>query len=643
MSILAHLFSPLTIGSMTARNRILMSAMSINFGVDDNKYVTDQLTQYFVARARGGAGMMLVGGGAIRLDGIEAPNLPGLWDDGCIGPLRKMTEAVKPHGAKFGMQLMHGGRQCMHEDKVGPSPIPAPALAKGVPRELEVPEIRELVSAFGDSARRCKEGGFDFIEIHAAHGYLISQFLSPNANVRTDEYGGSYENRIRFLLEIFRDIRSKIGKEMPLGVRMNGNDYIENGWTLEDALKLAVILEKEGADYLHVSAGVYGAKQLTIPSMYVPHGCFVHLAEAVKKAVKIPVITVGRIKNCELADRIIKEGKADAVAMARGLVADPELPEKSRTGEFSRIRPCIACCLGCIHSVFQQEPGSCVVNPDVGREYQIKEGEKAESPKRVLVAGSGLAGLATARMAALRGHSVMVCDERGRVGGLARVAALSPGRGEILDIVRFFTAELERLRVEIRLNTPLTDAMLSAFQPEAVVIATGSLPETPVVKGLFQTEMDLQLVTDIMEGRAVAGDRVMVIGGGQVGLMAADFLAEKGKDVVVLNRKRHFGEELSANDRYYLRERLNRHPVKLYKQVTITRFLPDGVEFKSDGKDVRLTAFDTVVIAEKMTPIRKPVELLKGLNLPVHVIGDAKSPRAIMHAIAEGEELGRSL
>lgn len=643
MTILKHLFSPLTIGTMTVKNRLLMSAMSINFGVDENKFVTDQLTQYFVARARGGVGMMLVGGGAVRLDGIEAPDLPGLWDDGCIAPLQKMTAAVKPHGAKFGVQLMHGGRQCMHEDKVAPSAIPAPALAKGVPRELSVPEIRELVSAFGNSARRCKAAGFDFIEIHGAHGYLISQFLSPNANIRTDEYGGPFENRIRFLLEVFRDIRSKIGNDFPLGVRMNGNDYIENGWTLDDALKLAVILEKEGANYLHISGGVYGAKQLTIPSMYVGHGCFVHLAEAVKKVVRIPVITVGRIKHAQLADRIIKEGKADAVAMARGLVADPELPNKSKAGEFTRIRPCIACCLGCIHSVFQQEPGACVVNPDVGREYRLKQIEKAQKAKKILVAGSGLAGLATARMAALRGHTVMLSDERGQIGGLARVAALAPGRGEILDIVTFFIHELERLAVEIRLNTPLSAALLSAFEPEAVVIATGSLPETPVVKGLFQTQMELQLVTDILENRVGSGDRVMVLGGGQAGLMVADFLAERGKEVVVLNRKRHFGEELSANDRYYLRERLSRHPVKLYKQVSITRFLADGVEFRSAGKEVHLTGFDTVVIAEKMTSIRKPLELLKGLNLPVHVIGDAKSPRVIMHAIAEGEELGRSL
>ena len=643
MSLLKHLFSPITIGSMTVKNRLLMPAMSINFGVDEDKHVTDQLTHYFVARAKGGVGMMLVGGGAVRADGLEAPDLPALWDDACIPALQKMTDAVKYHGVKFGMQLMHGGRQCMHEEKVAPSAIPAPALAKGTPRELPIAEIRELVEAFGDSAKRCQQGGFDFLEIHASHGYLINQFMSPNANQRTDEYGGSFENRIRFLLEIFRDIKHKVGNDFPVGVRINGDDFIKDGWQLPEALDLAVILEKEGADYLHVTAGVYGSKELTIPPMYVRHGCFVHLTEAVKKVVSIPVITVGRIKHAQLADRIIKEGKADAVAIGRGLIVDPQLPEKSRIGDFTRIRPCIGCCLGCIHAVFQQEPGGCVVNPDVGREYLLDELDTVEKPKRVLVAGTGPSGLAAARVLAIRGHQVVVLEEQGQVGGLVRVAAFSPGRWEMMDVVNYFVKELERLGVEIRLNTALSEELIASFEPQAAVIATGSLPDMPIIKGLFQTKMGLETVTDILESRAETGDRVIVLGGGHAGLMVSDFLGERGKEVVVLNRGRHFAEELSAHDRYYLRERLKTHDVKLFKGVKIKKVLKDGVVFRSDREEIHLDAFDTVVVAEKMTGIRKPLELFKDLDLPVHVIGDVKSPRNIMLAISEAEELGRSL
>ncbi len=643
MSHLKHLFSPIQIGTMTAKNRLLMSAMSINFGVDDAGNVTEQLTEYFVARAKGGTGMMLVGGGAVHPTGLELPHLPTLWDDACIPSLEVMTEAVRPYDAKFGMQLMHGGRQSYHDDKVAPSPLPAEAVVKGVPRELTLSEIHEMAAAFGDSARRCRDAGFDFIEIHAAHGYLINQFMAKNSNKREDEYGGSFENRIRFLLELFRDIKDKTGDDFPVGIRINGNDYIKNGWTLEEALKLAVILEQQGADYLHISAGVYGSTELTIPSMYVKHGCFVHLAEAVKKEVSLPVFTVGRIKSPEMADRIIKEGKADAVAMGRSLLADPEFANKAASGDLTRIRPCIGCCLGCIHNVLALEPGACVANPDVGREYQVKDEVRADPPKKILVVGAGPAGLAAARMAATRGHEVVVCDEKGHIGGLARLAAIPPGRGEIMDIVDFLRNELDRMQVEVRLNAKLTEEFIKSVGPQEIILASGSLPEMPIIKGLFQTKMTLCTVVDILEGTVIAGDRVIVIGGNQAGLVLADFLAEKGKDVALLNRKRHFGEEMSSNDRFYVRERLKRDNVRLHKQVSVKAFLPDGAVFRSGGEEVRLEGFDTVVISEKMTPIRKAAELFKDMDIPVHIIGDAKSPRILMHALSEAEEIGRTV
>lgn len=643
MGYFPNLFSPVQIGTMTAKNRLLMSAMSINFGVDDQGRATDQLTEYLAARAAGGVGMMLVGGGAVHPTGLELPRLPTLWDDGCIPSLERMTRAMAPYDVRFGMQLMHGGRQSYHDNKVAPSPLPAPAVVKGVPRELTVPEIRELTASFGDAARRCKEAGFDFIEIHGAHGYLINQFLSPNANRREDAYGGAFDNRIRFLVELIEDIQGKVGRDYPVGIRINGNDYIENGWNLEEALRLSVLLEKMGVAYLHVSAGVYGSTELTIPSMYTAPGCFLHLAEAVKSGVSIPVATVGRIKSPELADRIIAEGKADVVAMGRSFLVDPELPNKAASGRLQEIRPCMGCCLGCIHAVLQLEPGGCVVNPDVGREYQLKALVPAESPKTVLVLGSGPAGLATARMAALRGHRVIVCEASGELGGAARLAGKIPGRGEVFDVVKYFIDALATLAVEIRLNAPLTEPLLGTVSPDLVVTATGSLPEIPIIKGLFQTDMALCAVTDVVAGRAFPGHRVIVLGGGQVGLMAADYLATKGKEVVVLNRKRHFADEMASNDRFYLRERLKKASVTLYKQVSIKKFHSDGVSFQSGGESHRLEGFDGVVVAEKMTAIRKSIELLRRKGIPFHVIGDAKSPRIIMHAIAEGEEIGREI
>ena len=642
MTLFPHLFNPITMGTMTAKNRLLMPAMSINFGVDAQGYVTEQLTDYFVARARGGAGMMLVGGGAVHPTGVELPDLPKLWNDGCIPSLQRMVAAVRPFDSCFGVQLMHGGRQSYHDQKVAPSPIPAPAVVKGIPKALDLAEIEELAVAFGDAARRCREAGFDFIEIHGAHGYLINQFMALNSNKRGDRYGGSFDNRISFLMELLVDIKAKAGEDYPVGIRINGNDFIQDGWTLEDTLRLAPILEEAGAAYLHISAGVYGSTELTIPSVYAPQGCFVHLAEAVKQVVSIPVVAVGRIKHVDMADRIIAEGRADIVAMGRSLLADPDLPNKARENR-GAIRPCIGCCLGCIHAVLQLEPGGCVVNPDVGREYLLKNEPSAAERLTVLVVGGGPAGLAAARMAAIRGQRVVLIEEGQTLGGLFRLATRAPGRQEVGDILVYFEEELVRLQVEIRYGTVLTDDLLNELTPDIAVLATGSLPETPIIKGFSGTKMEIYSVVEVMAGELPEGGQVLVLGGGQSALMLADFLAEAGKTVVVLNRGRHFGEEMSSNDRFYLRERLNKNNVKLIKNVVVEAFLPRGVRFRSGDKPEVMENMDALVISEGMTPIRPDRRLFKDRQTVVHVIGDAKEPRNLMLAIAEGEELGRSM
>jgi 2,4-dienoyl-CoA reductase-like NADH-dependent reductase (Old Yellow Enzyme family) len=644
MTVFSHLFQPLRVGSMITKNRLLMSAMSINFGVDKQGFVNEQLIEYITARAQGGVGMALVGGGGIHPGGVELPDLPVLWEDGCIPGLKQMTKAVKPYNCRLGMQLMHGGRQSYLDQKVAPSAIEAPALVKGVPRALTLEEIDMLVRAFGDAAARCKAAGFDFIEIHAAHGYLINQFLSPNSNIRTDGYGGGFENRIRFLLEVLADIRTKCGENFPVGVRLNGEDYIDNGWTLAEALRLAPILEEKGAAYLSISGGVYGSKQLTIPSMYVKQGCFVHLAEAVKTVVKIPVVAVGRIKSPLMADQIIAEEKADLVAMGRSLLADSQWPNKVNAGDVRHIRPCIGCCLGCIHAVYQLEPGGCVVNPDVGREYlHARLSPRTETPRKVLVVGAGPAGLAAARMLALRGHQVTICEEKADIGGALRLASKAPGRGELIDILKYFVEEINRLQVDLRCNTPLDDRLIQKVEPDEVVLATGSLPDMPLLKGLFQTEMQLCTVVEVLQEEALPEEKVIVWGGNQAGLIIADYLAGLGRSVTVLHRKGHFAEDMSANDRYYLRERLKQQKVTLIKEVKVETFLKDGVRLYVADQLQTLEDFNSVVLADTFVSLREQANPLRQQDLRVHFIGDAKEPRNLMFAISEGEELGRNL
>jgi len=616
----------------------MMSAMSINFGVDEHCHVTDQLTEYFVERAKGGIGMMLVGGGSIHRSGQELPDLPQMYNDRCIPALKSMVGKVKKFDTKFGVQLLHGGRQSYLPKKVAPSPIPAPAVVKGEVKELNLDEIGELVSCFGDAALRCQKSGFDFIEIHGAHGYLINQFLSPNSNIRTDAYGGSFENRIKFLFEVLKDIQIKTGNSFPVGVRINGNDYIENGWELKDAQRLAPLLEKAGVAYIHVSGGVYGSTELTIPPMYAKQGCFVHLAEAVKKVVSIPVITAGRIKDPVFADAILAHGRADVIALGRSLLADPYYSIKAKNGEIDQIRPCIGCCLGCIHAVLAKEAGSCVVNPDVGREYQKKDQTPPHEALTILVTGAGPAGMAAARQFKLKGHQVVICEKEPDTGGLLALAAKAPGRGELNDINNFFKNEIKRLKIDIRYNTELSLKLIKEINPDKVILATGSIPDTPIIKGLLDTEMELATNVDILKGEAV-GDKVIVIGGGMTGLITADYLADQGKCVVVLNRKKSFAEELSSNDRYYLRERLKKNYVKLYKKVSIKTFKAHGVIFNSVGEQIELTDFDTVVISEKHVSIRDMKNIENQTNCEFHFIGDAKSPRHLMYCISEAEEI----
>jgi 2,4-dienoyl-CoA reductase-like NADH-dependent reductase (Old Yellow Enzyme family)/thioredoxin reductase len=554
-----------------------------------------------------------------------------------------MTDAVHQYDVKFGMQLMHAGSQADHREKVAPSAIAPRGMVAGVPRELTLPEIGDIVKAFGDAAQRCKQAGFDFVCIHAAHGYLFNQFLAPYSNKRLDKYGGGFENRVRFLLEVLRDIKEKTGPDFPVGVRINGEDYIKDGWTIEDMKRIAPLLEKEGANYLHVSAGVYGSFPITIPSMYADWGCFAHLAAEVKKEVSIPVIAIGRIKNPQLADQIIKEGKADMVAMGRAHLADPEIANKAQSGKIADIRPCLGCCLGCQNQVALSESASCVMNPEVNREYLFKGQEKLTTPKKILVVGAGPAGLAVSRMAALRGHKVIICEERGYIGGMLRLAAVPPRRSELMDLVEYYQKELDTLHVEIRLNVNLDKQLIDSINPDAVVLATGSVPKIPQIEGLFDTEMEIHGLVDVLKGDSLLGDRVIVLGGDQAGLEVADFLAEKGKKIVVLHQEEHFATEMPANDRTYLRERLKRPSVQLYKNVVIKQFLPKGLIFRSGDKEISVNDIEDLVISNGMRYFRKAKDLFEDRHVEFHIIGDAKSPRNLLYSQTEADELGRSI
>jgi 2,4-dienoyl-CoA reductase-like NADH-dependent reductase (Old Yellow Enzyme family)/thioredoxin reductase len=634
--------------------------MGVGFGIDGDGCVMPQYTSFLVERAKSEPGMIVAGVAPVHPSGVSGPNLMHsvhLWDKRVYPSLEEMVKAVHRYDVKFGQQLNHGGINHLPEPSVCPSVIPEMIRARMPVREAAKDEIKEYVAAFGEAAVRCAAVGFDFVEIHGAHGYLVNAFLTPFYNRRNDEYGGNFENRTRFLLEIVQEIRKRVGIEFPVGVRLPGDDLIgEGGWSLVDLCKLAPILEKEGVNYISVSQGAttYSTAHLNIPSMYENQGAFVRFAEEVKKHVSIPVATVGRIKSPILADTIVREGKADLICMARANIADPEMLEKARKGEISDIRPCLADCLGCFEGILKYGEASCAVNARVGREYLLKElpGEKKDRAKKVLVAGAGCAGLEAAMRAAFAGHKVILCESRGWIGGQVRLAAAVPKRAEIGDIIPWYERQLNKLGVDIRLNTTVDGGLLDQMKPDVLIIATGSLPQVPLgfLDGLDNIkDIELIMADDLIEEQRLTGDNVLVVGGDQIGMQVADYVSEKGKSVYVAEKGAHFADKMAVADRHYLMERIIAKGVKRYKKVDRVEILPtDDVWLVSGGQQERLPSIDTIVLATNRRPNIFLAEVAERKGIPYHIAGDANGVAAegqgtIMAAITAGYDAVRQI
>ncbi len=670
MERLRHVFQPLKIGSMQLANRIVVPGMDPSFGIDDEGRVTEEFIAFLVERARSRPGMIVSPAMAVHPTGIADPatvHMLLVSDESMLPSLEGLVRAVHQHEVPFGAQLTHCGLGHLPALAIVPSERP-PGTEIGPTTAATREEIREFVHAFGLAAQRCIGIGFDFIEVHGAHAYLINEFLTPRYNQRTDEYGGPFENRVRFLLEVVREVRSRVGAETPVGVRLGGDDFIgEGGWQLPELCRLAPILEQEGVDYLNITQGgfSYGTIQVNIAPMYEPQGAFIRFAEEVKKHVSIPVGTVGRIKDPAMADRIVRDGQADFVCMARAQLADPELVEKARKGNLADIRPCLAECLGCIEGIFRHAAASCAVNPRVGREHALREvaGEKSGSPRRVLVAGAGVAGLEAARRAAFAGHRVTLCEGRGHVGGQLRLAAMIPERVEMADILPWYERQLHRLGVEVRLNTLVDGELLDRLRPDVLVLATGSLPEASLgfVEGLEHIgQIDLMTVDELLEDRRATADTVLVVGGDQIGMQTAHYLAEQGKAVYVVEAGPHFATKLATNDRRYLMSRLAAKGVKQYKKVAKVEILPGGeVWVVASGRTPagagqppagaaarqKLPGIDTIVLAGERRPNVFLAEVAEAKNIEVRIVGDAagvddREQGTIMAAIATGYDAG---
>jgi len=639
MSEFPILFSPAKIGTLELKNRLIMPAMGTGMQNKDGT-VSDRLYHYHRVRGAGGTGMITVEIVAVHRT-TAGPTGLGIYDDKFIPGLKRLADVIHEGGAKACVQLWHAGRQTNSTVTgmpiIGPSAIPCP-LCQEEPEMMDKKMIQEIVESYGDAARRAKEAGFDCIELHGAHGYLIAQFMSPYSNKRTDEYGGSLENRARFALEIIENVRQKVGPDYPILYRLSGEERVEGGLTIEDSKKIAPLLVKQGADCIHVSVGVYESLRYVVPPMDLDRGFNAWAAEEIKKVVDVPVVAVGRINDPYVAEEILKQGKADFIAVGRSLLADPQWPNKVQKGQYEEMRHCIACNQGCVDRLLLEgRHASCILNPACGREEEFTFEPVTES-KKVVVIGGGPAGMEAARIAKDRGCEVTLFEATDKLGGQWRLAGKPRKKYEIAGDVEWLINCLFRRGVDIRLNTPATKENVQAEKPDVIILATGSKSVKPQVEGIDSPKV--LLAHDVLEDPSKVGQKVVIVGGGATGMETAEFLGEMGKEVTVIEAMEDIAKTIGPARKDFLMERLRQYQVNLRLQTKLKRVTNTGVEVCCEQNN--FIPADSVVIAVGVTSVNHLEEELKTIA-PVKVIGDAKEPRTAMNAFYEANEVARSL
>ena len=638
---LEKLFSPFSIGSLKLANRIVMPPMATNYATPQG-FVTDRQIAYYVERARGGVGYITVEHTGIHQQGKASPKMLMIHSDENAEKIKNLVEAVHAAGGKIVVQINHAGRQTFSkvtgETIVGPSAVPVlPAME--TPRELTIREIEDLVATFTIAAERVKNTGADGVELHMAHGYLICSFLSPFSNKRKDRYGGTIAGRARFALEVLRSVRQRVGSGFPVICRLSGDEYVAGGLNVEDTRQIAKLLEKEGADALHISACNAASGFLNHPPYYVTEGVFVHLAEAVKAQVDIPVITVGRIRNPLMADQIIAGGKADLISMGRALIADPRLPQKAKEGRLAEIIPCISC-NKCIQTL-RMDSVRCSVNPETGNEGRFRY-SKADRSKQVWVVGGGPGGLKAAEIAALRGHQVKIFEKKNKLGGRVRLGANPPQKQVLNEFIDYLVRRVKSLGITIEMGKAFTSDMLEPVKPDVVIVATGASPQFPNWKGI--EESGALSVDDVLADGADIGARVLVVGGGGTGAEIADLLSEIGKKVTLVEMLEDIASDLVNHLQHYLKQRLTQKGVAVLTSTRV-KALGKGYVMIEDASGVRkLDDFDTIVLALGSEKSNDTIyKNLAGKVSELHVIGDARQPREIVDAVYEGEEIAVKL
>jgi len=614
-----NLFNPCRIKNVTFRNRIFATPTGLTWADEYSGAPEASTVLFYEKKARGGAASVTLGETAInRVDCVRRPNVDHLRPDfeRMILPKKnwvKITDAIKRHGAVPSIQLSHAG---LYSEPVfigGNNPIGPIGFTKGngtVVKPMDEEDMARIANDFAETAWCAKDAGFQKVMIHSGHGWLLGQFLSPATNHRTDKYGGNIENRARFPMMVFDAVRKRVGDDFLIELRISGDEHQEGGWSIEDVIEFAKMVEDK-IDLLHISAGDYhNSEQYTIPSIYLPHGCNVYVAEALKKGgVKVPLVTVGAMSDPNDMERLLADGITDFVAVGRAMLADPDLPKKASLGRVDDIRPCLRCsnCMGGLYNGLYQ----CDVNPVAGNETYLLNIPQVQEIKRVLVVGGGPGGMTAAITAAERGHKVTLVEKNDKLGGALEFTELDSHKQDLCNFKNYLIRQVEKHAVDVRLNTEANVTLLSELEPEAIVVATGARPTILRAKGADAN--NVTHATKVYEAPESVGDTVVMIGGGLMGCEVALHLAELGKDVTILEMLDRLAPDSNVIHKMALDEMIekfdnNVHPITNAKVTEVTH---DGVKYQDQEGGEHFVKCDTVVYAIGMTPNDEVVEELR--------------------------------
>ncbi|NMB35680.1 MAG: FAD-dependent oxidoreductase [Firmicutes bacterium] len=648
---LHSLFQPGKLGNLRIKNRIVMLPIGTAYGTQFGA-VTQKTIEHYAERAKGGAGLVTVGN--ISPAAPNVFNQLSLESDWLLMGHYELVEKVHAHGAKIVAQLNLAGRQKYpeglrsEEEIVSSSPISGSFLGKKYPKPkaLHKKEIKAILKKFSEAAARAKKVGYDFVELHCAHGYLINQFLSPFMNKRTDEYGGTLENRMRFLLELIALMKEDLGDDFPLGVRLSAEEFIEGGVTLGEGVLISKELEKAGICYISVSAGVFETFHTFVDGMREPEGWKEYIWETIKRAVDIPVIAGGGLRRPNFCARLLEQHKADYIGLARPLLADPRWPAKVKRGDTKGIRLCIFCNECLIGSSNRRQGGGarrCTINPNMGRDREFTELKKASPPKKVMIAGAGVAGMEAARVAALRGHDVTVFEKNDHLGGYTYLAGKIKSKRKLRWFYGYLRGQLKELDVRIETGVEVDYALIRSFKPEGIVIATGAVPAMPAIPGI-KKETVLNGLAMLEKNLKIDNRDIAVIGGGITGCEIAEHLVDMGNRVSIIEARAGLALEMEPINRHSLLKKLGENRVRILLKKEAIEITDSGVAIRCpDTGEQHLIAAEYVIIAADATPNQQLMDELDEHGVEYYAAGDCIKPRNMMEAVYEGSLAGRRL